>query len=70
MLPQLLARLLAHPFLALPPPKSCGREQFNLAWLQTQLTGDEQAEDVQATLTRLTATAATNGNTRSLRQAR
>jgi anhydro-N-acetylmuramic acid kinase len=60
VLPQLLIRLLAHPFLALPPPKSCGREQFNLAWLQTQLKGDEQAEDVQATLTRLTTTAATN----------
>jgi anhydro-N-acetylmuramic acid kinase len=59
VLPQLLVRLLAHPFLALPPPKSCGREQFNLAWLQTQLKGAEPAEDVQATLTQLTAIAAT-----------
>jgi anhydro-N-acetylmuramic acid kinase len=63
VLPQLLARLLTHPFLALPPPKSCGREQFNLAWLQTQLRGDELAEDVQATLMRFTATTATEAIT-------
>lgn len=55
VLPALLARLLAHPFLALPPPKSCGREQFNLAWLDGQLAGGEKPEDVQATLTAFTA---------------
>jgi anhydro-N-acetylmuramic acid kinase len=55
VMPHLLSRLLAHPFLALQPPKSCGREQFNLAWLDQQLTGNERAEDVQATLTRFTA---------------
>jgi anhydro-N-acetylmuramic acid kinase len=54
-LPDLLARLMAHPFLALPPPKSCGREEFNLAWLQTHLKDDERSEDVQATLAEFTA---------------
>lgn len=28
LLPQLLMRLLAHPYLHQPPPKTCGREQF------------------------------------------
>ncbi|MCL2830710.1 MAG: anhydro-N-acetylmuramic acid kinase [Betaproteobacteria bacterium] len=51
----LLSRLLAHPFFALPPPKSCGREEFNLAWLKTLLQGNEDAADVQATLLDLTA---------------
>ncbi len=51
----LLERLLAHPFFALPPPKSCGRENFNLAWLETLLEGGEAAVDVQATLLELTA---------------
>lgn len=56
VLPELLDRLLAHPFLALPPPKSCGREQFNLDWLQSRSSGDESPADVQATLAAFTAT--------------
>ncbi len=55
VIPELLERLLTHVFLALPPPKSCGREEFNLAWLQTQLSGRERPEDVQATLATFTA---------------
>jgi len=55
VLPQLLARLLAHQFLMLLPPKSCGREQFNLPWLRSQLAGNEHPEDVQATLAQFTA---------------
>ncbi|WP_223807279.1 anhydro-N-acetylmuramic acid kinase [Montanilutibacter psychrotolerans] len=51
----LLARLLAEPWFALPPPKSTGREQFHLDWLQSRLTGNESARDVQATLLELTA---------------
>ncbi len=51
----LLARLLAEPWFALPPPKSSGREQFHLDWVQAQLHGDEAAQDVQATLLELTA---------------
>jgi len=55
VLPGLLGRLLAHAFFAAPPPKSAGREQFNLDWLQSQLNGSEAPQDVQATLLELTA---------------
>jgi anhydro-N-acetylmuramic acid kinase len=57
-LPQLLDRLLTHPFFALSPPKSCGREEFNLGWLKARLSGNERPEDVQATLAAFTAKAA------------
>lgn len=52
----LLARLLAEPWFALPPPKSTGRDQFHLAWLTAAL-GDapRRPEDVQATLCALSA---------------
>jgi len=50
VLPKLLDRLLAEPFFALPPPKSSGRDLFNMAWLQSHLHGEELPEDVQATL--------------------
>ena len=52
----LLATLRADAWFALPPPKSTGREQFHLDWLQARL-GDatRRAEDVQATLLELTA---------------
>jgi anhydro-N-acetylmuramic acid kinase len=59
-LPALLARMLAHPFLAQRPPKSAGREQFNLEWLRGLLSGNEQPQDVQATLLELTARALGN----------
>ncbi|WIM05245.1 MAG: anhydro-N-acetylmuramic acid kinase [Candidatus Nitricoxidivorans perseverans] len=55
-LPELLARLVAHPFFETRPPKSCGREQFNLGWLESMLSGEESPEDVQTTLAALTAT--------------
>lgn len=54
VLPALLARLWAHPFFQLSPPKSCGREEFNLAWLDSLLAGNEDPADVQATLLELT----------------
>ena len=54
VLPDLLTRLLSEPFFAAPPPKSSGRDLFNLEWLQSQLAGNEKAEDVQATLLELT----------------
>ena len=50
----LLQELIALPFFSMPPPKSAGREIFNLNWLEDQLHGDEKAEDVQATLLQLT----------------
>jgi anhydro-N-acetylmuramic acid kinase len=55
ILPPLLEKMLDHGFLAARPPKSAGREQFNLDWLQQQLDGSEAPEDVQATLMELTA---------------
>ena len=52
----LLARLLAEPWFALPPPKSTGREHFHLDWLQARM-GETvlPPADVQATLLDLTA---------------
>lgn len=55
VLPALLERLLAEPYFSLLPPKSTGREQFNGNWLTQHLDGDERPEDIQATLTELTA---------------
>ncbi len=62
----LLNQLLEHPFFARSYPKSTGREDFNLAWLQDELQKFDQASvyvryssaDVQATLTELTAVSA------------
>lgn len=53
----LLADLLNEPFLQLPPPKSTGRELFNLEWLAKKLANHTacQPEDVQATLLEFTA---------------
>jgi anhydro-N-acetylmuramic acid kinase len=52
----LLDELLTHPFFAKLAPKSTGREDFNLAWLDSLLVNIIIApEDVQATLLRLTA---------------
>lgn len=55
VIPQLLDDLLSHPFFLSDPPKSCGREQFNLDWLESHLSPDFAAVDVQATLLELTA---------------
>lgn len=55
VLPKLLASLLGEAFFSLPPPKSSGRDLFNLAWLNEKLNGDERAIDVQRTLLELTA---------------
>ena len=52
----LLARLLAEPWFALPPPKSTGREHFHLEWLQARMGETALSPaDVQATLLDLTA---------------
>ena len=53
----LLAALQDEPFFAKPPPKSTGRDLFNLPWLRQRLAGFEglAAQDVQATLTELSA---------------
>jgi anhydro-N-acetylmuramic acid kinase len=53
---ELLVRLLAEPWLALPPPKSTGRDQFHLPWLEQRLPATAlEPADVQATLARFTA---------------
>lgn len=47
----LLQRMLGEPWFATPPPKSCGREDFNADWLDAQLAGAKLAPaDVMATL--------------------
>ena len=52
----LLDTLLADPYFALPPPKSTGRELFNLDWVDKHIAGRSiPPRDVQTTLTRLTA---------------
>jgi anhydro-N-acetylmuramic acid kinase len=53
---ELLAQLLSDPYFAATPPKSTGREYFNLSWLQGfSRTAGLTPEDVQATLCELTA---------------
>ncbi|MFA7554425.1 MAG: anhydro-N-acetylmuramic acid kinase [Spongiibacteraceae bacterium] len=52
----LLTQLLTHPFLQKTQPKSTGREEFNLQWLQLILNQHAvDAIDVQATLLEFTA---------------
>ncbi len=52
----LLQTLLDEPYFGLSPPKSTGRELFNMSWLKTRLGPFERRpQDVQATLQRLTA---------------
>lgn len=54
ILPSLLKHLLSEPFFAAPPPKSSGRDLFNMDWLLGHLHGGEAPADVQATLLALT----------------
>lgn len=58
VLAPLLEILCAEPFLALPPPKSTGRDLFHMDWLEQRLASFRQARpvDVQATLAAFTAT--------------
>ena len=51
--------MLADPFFSQAPPKSTGRDDFHLEWIQKQIGQDNiNAEDVQATLLQLTVDAA------------
>lgn len=54
----LLAQMMQDPYFTRTPPKSTGKEYFNLAWLDAHLAhaGALRPEDVQATLLELTAT--------------
>jgi anhydro-N-acetylmuramic acid kinase len=61
--PELLDALMKHTYLTLAPPKSAGREEFNLDWLSTTLSalgGAISPADVQATLLELTAQSLTD----------
>jgi anhydro-N-acetylmuramic acid kinase len=59
---ELLQRMLADPYFALPPPKSTGLEYFNLPWLDQVAAGIEAGErDIQRTLAELTAVTMANG---------
>jgi len=54
----LLQTLLGHPYFNLTPPKSTGREDFNLQWLDEIVNGMDTSpspQDIQATLCELTA---------------
>jgi len=57
LIPSLLVALLNEPFLALPPPKSTGRDLFHVTWLESKLSlfTDLAPVDVQATLSAFTA---------------
>ncbi len=59
VVPDLLQRLLREPYLLQPPPKSTGRDLFSLTWLEQNLApfATAGAQDIQATLTELTASA-------------
>tara|TARA_B100000686_G_scaffold353275_1_gene458241 strand:+ start:2465 stop:3592 length:1128 start_codon:yes stop_codon:yes gene_type:complete len=60
VIPELLRELMSLEFFSSPPPKSTGREMFNLSWLESHLSGNERNKDVQATLLQLTCTTITN----------
>ena len=55
----LLQAMCAEAFFCLPPPKSTGRDLFRMEWLEAHLAsaGESSPQDVQATLTELTASA-------------
>jgi len=51
-----LTKMLSDSFFAKAPPKSTGRDDFNLQWVQEKISGENYlCEDVQATLLHLTA---------------
>ena len=55
VLPEVVAAMLAEPYFAQRPPKSCGRDLFNAAWLEQFPLQRAAAQDVQATLAELSA---------------
>lgn len=71
--PPLLEELLRDPYFDQAPPKSTGPERFGLPWLEEalgRLSERPSAEDVQATLTELTAVTVARAVARALPGAR
>ena len=54
IIPALLQVMLDDAYFVASPPKSTGRDLFNLSWLENKLSGSEAPQDVQATLLALT----------------
>ena len=52
---RLLQEMLADAYFHRPPPKSTGRDHFNMAWLESFAIASSAPEDVQATLAELSA---------------
>ncbi len=57
---KLLTQMLGDPYFKKSPPKSTGREYFNLDWLERYKVDDYPPEEVQATLCELTALTVAN----------
>lgn len=57
VIPMLLQSMLDEPFIRANPPKSSGRDLFNMHWLEQRLHGKETPADVQATLLEFTSRA-------------
>lgn len=55
ILPDLLNALLAHHFFKAAPPKSTGRDDFHMSWLECHVSSQHPPADVQSTLLELTA---------------
>lgn len=65
LLDRLLRTLLEDPYLQREPPKSTGREYYNLEWLAPRLSSDDRAAaDVQRTLLEFTAVSISQAMTR------
>lgn len=60
VIPTLLARLKLETFFAQQPPKSTGRDLFNLEWIYKHGVENEAPVNVQATLLELTASTVTD----------
>ena len=64
-----LGAMPAEPYFAARPPKSCGRELFNAGWLEQFALRQAAPQDVQATLTELSARSIAGAIDRSCTQA-
>lgn len=64
----LLKQLLQEPFFHKKPPKSSGRDSFDLVWLKSHLQAEYQAQDVQRTLLELSAQTITQSINQSLQR--